>query len=454
MKGTDEKIMDDDNMATDETQDKNKREYWIKKEGGLIVAMMYDGHTDNNTVGYYGKIFWDHDKGAWRIHEMETTFEGHIMGEATYNDSDFKKDIDEAAFKRILDAYKIGENILTLEELAGTSPEELRRISGGFEPERHDADASHADDRLKTIDDVKRWLETNGYVKFDDNKGPYVTHARYKGVLDANEFMNAEDKSYRISELWNSIYTGPPMRLDMMENNASKVYLDQSRLDEMIIKFLDKGEAEAIFPLSIKMDSGPILAGQRYSNHITDEYPDANPPITYTDYWVFEGDVKVKMHKNKTGDVRYDAEIKERKKHTEIEKWEDIELWLEEEGYIKKDREGIFVANAEYNGSIYTGPPMLLDGSEKEPYKIYLEKEKLEGLLKGFFEKKRCAGMVSEESFPIDIAMMCEGWGYKHLGRYDKGRYVGDVKIRIERKETGYLSYSAELNGKIADKDW
>ena len=165
-------------------------------------------------------------------------------------------------------------------------------------------------DELKTIDDVMEWLEINEYIKFDD-KGPYVTHAKYKCLSHENRFLTGRDKMEVMLDLQNQVYRGPPMRLDAMEYAPSKVYIDISRLEGMISDFLIKGEAEAEMPLSIKMDNGRNMMGNRYSNHTTTDIgpDDPDQPIYYTDHWLFEGDLKIKMSKNKTGDVGYDAEI-------------------------------------------------------------------------------------------------------------------------------------------------
>jgi len=104
----------------------NGKEYWIDVEDELIVAIESDICRDGGcTVAHYGHIFWDKKTGEWKKYEYEHSYDGWYDAQVNYTTHEGVYTLDERAYKRILDAFGIREGILTLNELAKTSPKEL-----------------------------------------------------------------------------------------------------------------------------------------------------------------------------------------------------------------------------------------------------------------------------------------------------------------------------------------
>lgn len=144
--------------------------------------------------------------------------------------------------------------------------------------------------------------------------------------------------------------------------------------------------------------------------------------------------------------------------HDELKTIDDVMKWLEMDGGIKVDEKGAYVTRAKFTRKgwedlVYTGPPMLIEGHENEPRKLYLDKFMLESMIIRFLKDGK-----AEEFSPVTALLE---YGYQDETRYSNHitepdnsstYFEGIVRMRIEKNDAGDVRYDAEIRkGSLRD---
>ena len=144
--------------------------------------------------------------------------------------------------------------------------------------------------------------------------------------------------------------------------------------------------------------------------------------------------------------------------HDELKTIDGVMKWLEMDGSIKLDEKGAYVTRANFiragwKDTVYTGPPMLIEGHENEPCKLYIQEFMLESMIIRFLKDGK-----AEEFSPVTALLE---YGYQDESRYSNHitepdtsstYFEGIIRMKIEKNDAGDVRYDAEIiKGSLRD---